>query len=167
MDVVKVKELCAKRKQNFIYNEEENSSNEEAFFFFVGSHEGREVVFDAYLYPLEAEYMLNLMEEAIERVIKKYPQYKAEDFDMDQSGPHIDMLEEMLDELSEDEEFGVQEFVEIGQETPDGVQLNACLNVAEITKDVVAKFVNDFNSGKLELDQTVYSFSIDESYEED
>ncbi len=167
MEVAKIKELCAKRKQNFVYNEEENSNEDEAFFFFPGQHEGREVVFNAYLYPLESEYMLNLMESAIERVIQKFPHLKAEDFDMDQQGPHMDMLEEVLDELSNDEDFGVQEFVEIGEETDQGVEINICLNVSEVTKDVISKFVDDFNSGKLELDDTVYSFPIDENYDED
>jgi hypothetical protein len=167
MNVAKVKELCAKRKQNFIFNEEENSSEEEAFFYFVGNQDGEEVVFNSYLYPLESEYMLNLMEESIQRVIQKYPNYKPEDFDMDQSGPHIELLEEVLNELSEDEELGVQEFVEIGEAGENGVELNICLNVPQINSEVISKFVSEFNSGKLELDTTVYSFSIDESYEED
>ena len=61
----------------------------------------------------------------------------------------------------------MQEHVEIDPHIDFGIGLDAALNVNKITKKVISDFVSRFNAGKLELDETLYSFIEEEDSEVD
>ena len=43
-----------------------------------------------------------------------------------------------------------------------GIALDVCLNVEEITDDIIEKFIQDFSANKLSLDTTLYTFTSEE-----
>lgn len=63
-----------------------------------------------------------------------------------------------MEELEETDAIKVKEHINIDDDFDYGVALEVCLNVEEITGQVIEKFVKDFNSDKLVLDNTLYSF---------
>jgi len=158
-EIAKVKEKCRKAGQLFIFNEDEESDENAAHIYFVGKYDGKEVVYDAFIYTLEMEYNLGIYEEAKAIVMEENPKLKEEDFDL-LEGKHIERLDEIADELSQDSEFDVQEFLITDDDTDYGISLNACFNWESITKENLEQFIKNFNEGKLELDETFYSFSL-------
>ena len=74
-------------------------------------------------------------------------------------------MTELILELEEEGEVKVKEHVELDTSLEFGVGLDIGLNVEEVTSNVIAKFIKDFNSGSLELDETLYSFEMDEPEE--
>ena len=65
-------------------------------------------------------------------------------------------------ELEETDAIKVQEHINVDPDFDYGVALEACLNIDEVTEDVIKKFVNDFKSNNLLLDNTLYSFKHEE-----
>jgi hypothetical protein len=160
-----IKDACAKKKQSFILGEDSEYGEESANFLFVGMHNGKEVVFDAFIYTLETEFFANIFEDAKEAVIEQNPQYANEDFTLEE-GKHIELMEDMADELMDDEDYKVCEFVDIDEDVEYGVAIDFCLNVPEISKDLIERIVKDFKANTLELDETFYSFVVDEDDED-
>ncbi len=156
-EIQKVKEQCKKTGKSFMYREIDNEERSFANFLFVGENDGKPVVFDSFIYTLETEYFSNLYDDAQEEVIRQNPKWKNADFDAVE-GEHVDLLESIVEELSKDNQYDIQEFIDVDEDTDFGIMLDICLNVPEITDDVIEKFVKDFNSDLLELDETFYSF---------
>jgi microsomal dipeptidase-like Zn-dependent dipeptidase len=71
-------------------------------------------------------------------------------------------LTEIIEEIEETETLKVQEHLEIDHDFDYGISLDVCLNVEEITDEVIEKFVRDFKANTLSLDNTLYSFTSEE-----
>ncbi len=164
-EIAELKKECEQEGQNYVIVEDEdgmNDSGEFAHFQFVGKHEGKEVIYDAVMGTLRLNHSSLVFEEAEIRMKKAYPNY----IEIDKRKPNykVDedmelMLEEIIEELEEEEDFKVAEFIEVETDFEYGIGLDIALNVEEIDNEVITKFVNDFNSGNLILDPTLYSFS--------
>jgi hypothetical protein len=165
VEIAELKKECEQEGQNYVIVEDEdgmNDSGEFAHFQFVGMHEGKEVIYDAVMGTLRLNHSSLVFEEAEARMKKAYPNY----VEIDRRKPNykIDedmemMLEEIIEELEEEEDFKVSEFVEVETDFEYGIGLDIALNVEEIDNEVITNFVNGFNTGTLKLDPTLYSFS--------
>jgi len=164
-EVARVKKQCREAGQPYVLNENEPQGEEYAHFLFTGHYEGKEVVFDAVLYTLRLHHMSVLYEMAEDKACDRYPEYNR--IDVDEDNDHIpeEKLEEIelfkaeiMDELEENEEVKVQEYVNLDPDFDYGIALEACLNVEEITPAVISRFVKSFQANTIELDKTLYSF---------
>lgn len=163
-EVEKVKNECKKKGKSFIFRDSDDLSEDFANFLFVGEYNGKEVIFDAFLYSLEMEFFSNIYDSAIEEVVRLHPKFANADFDSDE-GEHIDLMEDIADELAEDEDYQVQEFVDIDEDCDYGVGIDICLNISEITEAQIEKVVKALKAGKLELDPDFYSFELSDDEE--
>lgn len=156
-----LKDQCKKSGKPYVIDEIDPDDQAFATFRFPGTHEGREAIFDVFLYTLYMEYLNGIYDEAESQVRSLYPQFAKADFD-ELEGPHIEKMEEIVEELSTSDDFSVAEFVEELVEDGGIISIDACLNVPEITEEVIAKFIKDYTAGTLKLDETFYSFDLGE-----
>jgi hypothetical protein len=155
-NIKNIKEAAAHAGKSFVINTNQDNDDQSAYFFFVGKNEDKEVIYDAFIYTLRAEYEMQLYEVAETRLQEKFPNLKSlEEANEDQ----LDYLELVADEIEQRDEISVVEFVNIDEAVDFGVAMDVCLNVETITADVIEKFVNDFNNDTLVLDDDEYSFS--------
>lgn len=173
-EIARVKQLCKQAGTSYIVNsnEEEPEGEEFAYFLFVGEYEGKEVVFDSVLYTLRLHHMSVLYEMAEDKACRKYPDYERisleedEDLNSHLSEEKLEEIElfkaEIMDELEENEEVKVQEYINLDSEFDYGIALEACLNVDEITPEVLERFVQQFKANTITLDKTLYSFRHEE-----
>jgi hypothetical protein len=113
-----------------------------------------------------------LYEAAEDKTAQQFPNYKRWDFEEDTNGELLlpeDLDEEaenfkaeVMAELEDTDAIKVQEHVNVDPDFDYGIALEACLNVEEVTEQVIRKFVEDFKSNKLILDNTLYSFKHEE-----
>ena len=169
--VEQLKTVLTKQAKSWIFDEIDESSTEFAHFYFVGTHEGKEVIFDAALYPLELHFHSLLFDMSEEKLLKLYPKYKGLDGDMPEG-----MTEEMEDEIEEkraelleelEDEVKVTEFVEVIVENPNYILLDVCLNLTEVTPKSIDNFVKHYVEKTFKTDETAYSFSLDLEDDED
>lgn len=160
-EVARIKKLCEESGRNFVYNTDEERDENFTHFFFVGDHEGKEVVFNGFMYSLEMEYISTLYDEAQAVLIERIPDLKEEDLESE-SDELLGQLESVVAELEDSGEVQVQEFVEIDESVEYGVGVNVCLNLLDITDEDITAFVKAYKEDKLELDTTSYSFDFDE-----
>ncbi len=168
IEIAELKKECEQEGQNYVIVEDEdgmNDSGEFAHFQFVGKYEGNEVIYDAVMGTLRLNHSSLVFEEAEIRMKKANPSY----VELERRKPNYKeneelelMLEEIIEELEEEEVIKVSEFVEVENDFEYGIGLDIALNVEEIDNEVITKFINDFNAGKLALDPTLYSFSSEE-----
>ncbi len=169
----KVKKEMGHLDSRYVINESDDNSDDYLEFFFVGNHNGKEVLFDTAIYTLQLHHESELYDEAERRAMKKFPEYrdlinKGVEFKEgllpekleDEIGMFI--TETMLD-LEEEEAIKVKEYMEIDEELEARVGIDVCLNVDKITPDVVEKFIQDFASGDMQFDPTLYSFESDDN----
>jgi hypothetical protein len=171
-----LKEECREAGTNFVHCDDEEDSmadqGELAHVQFVGNYKGQEVIYDAIIYTLRLHHSSLVYEKAVEQAQKVYPKYLP----LDERGPGFNMnpeeeeeaeelITELIETFEEEEAVKVKEHLEIETDFEYGVGLDASLNVEAITDDVVSKFIEDFNSGRLKLDTTLYSFTSDEDDE--
>lgn len=167
-EIKQLKEECLQDGQNYVLVEDEqdlSDSGEYVQVQFIGTHDGKEVIYDAALFTLELHYQSMVMEEAEKRVKaihkdfvpidERKPGYKGSE-KMDE------LLEDFIEEIEEDEDVKVGEFVEVDEDFEFGIGLEVGLNVPEITDDVIRNFIKDFNAGTLKLDNNLYSFKSEE-----
>lgn len=155
--IAALKEECKQAKKSFIYVTDEQEPDEDsAYFRFVGKHDGKEVIFDAFIYALRAEYEMAVFDQAEQLVKEKFPKYTNYEEATEEQQDYLDL---MIDEIEGEDEVGVSEFVNIEEAVDFGIGIDVCLNVDEINDEVIEKFVREFNDGTLELDDSVYSFS--------
>ena len=165
-EVERIKALCKKEGKNFIYNTEEERDENFAHFFFVGEHEGKEVVFNGFMFSLEMEYISSLYDAAQEVLLERMPNLTEDDLDTD-SIEIVGQLEDIVAEIEDAGEIQVQEFVELDESVDYGIGINVCLNLLEVTDQDIEDFVDQINKDELELDPTAYSFDFDEEAFED
>lgn len=155
--IAELKEQCRQARKSFIYVTDEQQPDEDsAHFRFVGKHDGKEVIYDAFIYTLRAEYEMAVFDLAEQRIKEKFPDYTDYDHATEEQRDYLDLL---VDEIESEDEVGVSEFVHIDEAVDFGVGIDICLNVEAINDEVIEKFVRRFNDGTLELDDSVYSFS--------
>jgi hypothetical protein len=71
-------------------------------------------------------------------------------------------MAEVILELQDEGAIKVKEHIEIELDPDFGVRLDGALQVDKVTAAVVERFIEQFNSDKLFLDDTLYSFQADE-----
>jgi hypothetical protein len=107
-------------------------------------------------------------------VMEQFPKYvPLENRDDNyQSDPELDeevemIILEIIEELEENEEIKVAEFIELDENFEFGISLEAALMVPSLEEDIIHTFIHDFNSGKLSLDPSLYSFNSEEEEEDE
>lgn len=165
-----LKQECKAEQANFIYVEDEfeddDDNNEHAHVQFVGHYQEREVIYDALIYTLRLHHSTLVYDEALERLKKQIPEYISQDerpanykISAEKEEEAELLLTEFIEEIEEDEEITVREHVEVDDTFEYGVGLEVGLNKTEINDKVITDFINAFNAGKVELDETMYSFT--------
>ncbi len=164
------REKIKQTDQEFVIVDSEDNSDEYINFYFIGMYEGREVIYDAVIYTLRLHHSSELYEVAEHRAAKHFPEFKKIKYEEDENGDMeaLDDLEEeiglfmaeVIMELEEEDEIKVSEHVEVDPHIDFGIGLDVALNVEEITHEVIAKFVKEYNEDSLQLDKTAYSFQL-------
>ncbi|WP_026995449.1 hypothetical protein [Flectobacillus major] len=172
-EIEQLKKECIEAGQKFVYFEDElndEPDNVEEFVHvqFVGEYKNQEVIYDAVLYTLRLHYNSVVYETAERKAIKSYPLYVPMENRDETYTPNEAMDEEvelfiteLIEEIEENEEIKLAEHIEVDENFEYGIGLDVCLNVEEITEKVVIKFVDDFLSGSIRLDPTLYSFKTE------
>lgn len=160
--------------QRFLVEEDDEDNNEEYLhFYFVGKDDdGKEVIYDAVMYTLRMQHESEMFEIAEHKAAQHFPDYKKIAYEEDENGDlsALDNREEEIGlymaeiilELEEEDTVKVQEHVDMDKHVDFGIALDIGLHADSITPDVVEKFVDDFNSDNLQLDDTLYSFQTTE-----
>lgn len=174
--VKEYKQKMADKKQSYLLIPSEDNSEDYANFYFIGTYEGKEVIYDAAIYTLRLFYQSELLDLAEHKAAQRFPDFKKIKYEEDENGDMrvLDdrqeelglMITEIMYELEEEEAVKVQEHVEVDENIDFGIGLEACLHVDEVTPKVIEKFVKDYTSGQLELDQTLYTFEDADEEEE-
>jgi len=159
--------------EGFMLTELEDNGDEYVNFMFVGSFKGREVIFDAVIYTLRLNHHSELYEIAERRTSEKYPEFNSMTYSVDENGDLDELTEkeeeiglymtELILELEDEGEIKVKEHVDVDTSLDFGVGLDIGLNVDEVTNEVIADFVANYNSNTLKLDDTLYAFETSDS----
>lgn len=162
----------ADKNQNYLIVESEDNGEEYVNFYFIGQYEGREVIYDAVLYTLRIHYHSELFELAEHKAAQRFPNYKSIRYEEDENGNLKALNDEMEEiglymaevmmELEEEEAVKVQEHLYLDPNVDFGVGLDAGLYEAEITPQIINRFIKQYNEDKLELDNTLYTFVEEE-----
>lgn len=177
-EIQQLKDLCAAENRSFIYVEDEDfpetDLKEMVHVQFIGQFKQQEVIYDAIISTLQLHYSSQLYEAAEKEVMEQFPQYvPLENRDEKyQSNPELDeevemIILEIIEELEENEEIKVAEFIELDENFEFGISLEAALMVPSLEEDIIHTFIHDFNSGKLSLDPSLYSFNSEEEEEDE
>lgn len=160
--------------RTFLVDENDDDNNEEYLhFYFIGKNEnGTEVIYDAVMYTLRMQHESEMFEIAEHRAANHFPDYKKIAYEEDENGDlsTLDSREEEIGlymaevilELEEEETVKVQEHVDLDDRVDFGIALDIGLHVESITPEFVEKFIHDFNTDSLQLDDTFYSFQTSE-----
>lgn len=165
--IEEVRQSAQKQGNHFAWNEEEDNADDFGHFFFVGKHNDQEVIFDSFLYTLDMEYAARSLDVATDLLKERFPDLNLDEVDDEEDTEHMEQLELIMMEVEEEGLVRVKEFVELNEEAGYGISLNACLYVSEITPEVIDDFVEKFNAGTLKLNETEYSFELDDEGEDD
>lgn len=170
-EIATLKAECKAERLNFVYVEdemedEEEENNEHAHVQFVGFYKEREVIFDALIYTLRLHHSTLVYDEALARLTQEMPEYISQDerpagykISPEKEEEAEMLLTEFIEEIEENGELQVQEHVEYDEEFEYGIGLEVGLNKSEINEKAINDFVLRFNSGRLQLDKTLYSFT--------
>ena len=132
---------------------------------FVGQYEKQEVIYDAILCTLQLHYASAIYEAAEHEAIHHFPLYvpienRDETYVENESlDEEVEvMILEIIDELEENDEIKVNEYIEIDEDFDFGIGLEAALYVPSLEDEIIEKFISDFNGGTLSLDPSRFSF---------
>jgi hypothetical protein len=154
--------------KNYILSSEDEMTDEMAHFLFIGEHEGNAAIFDTVMYTLRLQHESELFDIAEHRAARQFSDYEKITYDEDENG-NLQVLDEreeeigmfmaeVILELEEEESVKVHEHVEYDLHADFGIGLDVGLHTDQITNEVITRFVEAFNSKKLKLDKTLYSF---------
>jgi hypothetical protein len=156
--------------KNYILDEEDETTDEYVHFYFIGMFEGKEVIYDAVMYTLRLQHESEMFEIAEHRAAKHFPEYKKITYEEDENGnlAALDQLEEeiglfiaeVIMELEEEEAVKVKEHVDLDTNTDFGVSLDIGFHREKITPKDIEAFIRDFNEDTLDLDETLYTFQM-------
>jgi len=158
-------------KSGYILDQEDDQSNEMAHFYFIGIYEGKQTVFDTFLYTLRMHHSSEMYEIVENAAAKRFPDFAKLKANFEPDDPEIpDELEEEIGlfmaeailEIEEEESVKVKEHVDIDSSNETGVCMDVGLNVEEVTDDVIASFIQEFNDKELKLDETLHSYQSGE-----
>jgi len=154
----------------YALDDQDDHNDEYVHFYFIGDYEGKEVVYDAAMYTLRLHHESELYEIAEDRTAKHFPNFKKISYedekksDSSESDPMAEeiglYMAEIILELEEEDTVKVKEHVDQDVAAEFGISLDIGLNVEAITPAIITKFVQDFNNDSLSLDETLYSFQI-------
>jgi len=171
MDKTSIEAALFKSDKPYLIDREEQT-DEFVHFYFSWKYDGRDVIYDVALYTLRLHYQSEVYDMAEEKTARRYPEFEKhiaenDDYDPFDLPTHFDeeieaFMAETMIEIEEEGLIKVQEFVEYDTSDPDYVGVDAAVNVIEIDKSVIEKFVSDFKSDALQLDPTYYTFDLDE-----
>ncbi len=172
-EISALKDECQQEGKSFVFVEDDDldvlEEGECAHIQFPGKYQGEEVIFDALVYTLRLHHSSLVYEMALEQVRKTYPEYvPPEDRKPTYKiTPELEeeaetALTEIIDEIEETETVKVQEHVDVDMESDYGIALDVCLNVDEVTDEVIEDFIKRFTGNTLSLDTTLYSFTNEE-----
>lgn len=162
------------KSQGYLVDENDGDNNEEYLhFYFIGKEDsGSEVIYDAVMYTLRMQHESEMFEIAEHKAAQHFPDYKKIAYEEDENGDLSTLnnreeeiglyMAEIILELEEEEAVKVQEHVDMDNHVDFGIALDIGLHVESITPQVVEKFILDFNSDNLQLDDTLYSFQTSE-----
>lgn len=152
----------------FVYDQDDEANDEYAHFYFQGKHEGKEVIYDTVMYTLRLEHESEIFEIAEEEAAKHFPEYERIRYQEDEDGnmkalndqeEEIGLfMAEIMQELEEEGAIKVKEHIDLDVQNPIGIGLDVGLNLEKISTQVIEKFIRNYNSGALKLDETLYSF---------
>ena len=156
--------------RNYVLAEEDDNTDEFVHFYFIGTFEGVEVIHDCVLYTLRFQHESEMFEIAEEKALERFPQYQKIKDEAEQTGTLAlpDDLEneigiyvaEIMVELEEEGEVKVKEHVDLDTDHEFGMGVDAGLNVDRLTPELITRFVSDFNADTLKLDESLYSFQM-------
>lgn len=172
-EIAQLKRECKAERLNFVYVtdefEDEEENNEHAHVQFVGYYKEAEVVYDALIYTLRLHHSTLVYDAALEKLKVQMPDYISPDerdgsekIDFDRDEEAEILLTEFIEEIEENEEITVREHVEVDDKFDYGIGLEVGLNKTEINDKVINDFIIRFNSGRLQLDTNVYSFTTED-----
>lgn len=164
-----LKQLCTEAKRSFIYIDDDTlpvgDEKEMAHIQFVGHFQGQEVIYDAIICTLQLHYSSLIYEAAEREAVKHFPLYvPLENRDEHhQENESLDeevemMILEIIEEMEENDDLRVSEYLELDTEFDFGIGLEAALYVPSLEPEVLDRFITQFNSGAFQLDPTMYSF---------
>lgn len=168
-EIQNLKSLCAQENRSFVYIDDENlpigNDKEMVHIQFVGHYDKQEVIYDAILCTLQLHYSSAVYEAAEKEVMQHFPLYVPIE-NRDESYVENEAFEEevevmileIIDELEENDEVKVSEYIEIDENFEFGVGLDVALYVPAFEIDVIEKFITNFNGGTLSLDPSRFSF---------
>ena len=167
-----IKEYQSKMNdQGFFIVEAEDNGDEYVNFIFIGEYKGKAVIYDAVIYTLRLNHHSELYEIAEEQTSDKYPEFNAMTYSVDENGDLSELTEkeeeiglfmtELILELEDEGEVKVKEHVDVDTSVDFGISLDIGLNVVEVSDDVIANFVRQFNANTLKLDDTLYAFETE------
>lgn len=156
--------------KGYILDDTDEHTDEYVHFYFIGKHNDAEVIFDCILYTLRFQHESELFDIAEHKAAQHFPQYKKIQYEEDENGnlKALDDLEEeiglymaeVMVELEEEGDVKVKEHVDLDLGHEFGIGLDAGLNVEVITPELIERFIKDFNSDTLKLDNSLYSFQM-------
>ena len=152
--------------------EEDENSDEYRHVQFVGQYEGLEVIYDAIIYTLRFQHELELYEMAEHEAAKHFPDYKKLNYEEDENGnlKALDSEEEAIGlymaeviiDLQEEEVVKVKEHIDYDLSEENAIGLGVGLHRESISAKTIEEFIAQFNSGKVMLDDTWYTFHQEE-----
>ena len=156
--------------RSFVLDETDEHSDEYVHFYFIGMSDGKEVIYDSVMYTLRLQHESEMYEIAEHRAAQHFPEYKKITYAEDENGnlETLDPLEEeiglfmaeVIMELEEEEAVKVREHVDMDRNAEFGISLDIGLHLEKIEMSDVEKFIKDFNEDTIQLDDTLYSFQI-------
>lgn len=154
--------------QTFIFDDDDQLTDDYVHFYFLGSHEGKEALFDTILYTLRMQHESELFEIAEQQTAQHFPHYRKIQYEEDENGnlktlgdqeEEIGLyMAEVMMELEEEGEVKVKEHVELDLHHDCGIGLDVGLHIEKVTPKIIESFIRDFNADKLILDPGFYSF---------
>lgn len=159
----------------YLVLESEDNGDEYVNFMFIGDYKGREVIYDAVIYTLRLNHHSDMYEIAEKRTTERFPEFNSMTYSVDENGDLNELSEkeeeiglymtELILELEEEGEVKVKEHVDVDTSLDFGIGLDIGLNVEEVTPEVITNFIKEYTTGQLKLDETLYSFEMDETSE--
>jgi hypothetical protein len=154
--------------KSYWLDEQDENTDEYVHFYFIGKFEEQEVIYDAVMYTLRLQHESEMFEIAEHRAAKHFPNYKKITYEEDENGNLAALddeeeeiglfMAEVILELEEEEAVKVKEHVDLDEHADFGIGLDIGIHVEKITPAVIEKFINQYNSDMLKLDDALYSF---------
>lgn len=167
-EIEQLKAECKTEGKIFVRVEDEldlSETGDYAQFQFVGQKDGKDVIYDVAMFALELHYQSSVLEEAERRLAKIRKDFVPLDEREANYKPveeHEELLEEFMEEIEEEDELKVSEYLEIDESFDFGIGIEVALNEPEITDEVIHDFIIKFNAGNLNLDPNLYSYKHEE-----